>query len=80
MFAVKDIPAHKLPSLYDPLGFSKNMTPEKSELGLLREINNGRLAMIGIMGFMAAQKVPGSVPAIASFIKPYSGDVMAPFM
>tara|TARA_B100000513_G_C11772582_1_gene141824 strand:+ start:249 stop:359 length:111 start_codon:yes stop_codon:yes gene_type:complete len=36
--------------------------------------------MIGIMGFMAAAKVPGSVPAITPFIKPYAGDVMAPFM
>merc|ERR1719261_1447580 len=29
---------------------------------LLAEINNGRLAMLGIMGFLAEQKVPGSVP------------------
>ena len=42
------------------------------------EINNGRLAMIGIMGFLAAEKVPGSVPVL-SFIKPYAGDVMQPF-
>jgi len=76
----KDIPFHKVPSLYDPLGLHKNMSPEKSEQGLLREINNGRLAQIGIMGFMAAEKVPGSVPAITSFIKPYAGETMAPFM
>ena len=29
----KDIPVHKIPSLYDPLGFNKKMTPEKSEQG-----------------------------------------------
>ena len=75
----KDIPLHKIPNLYDPAGFHKNMTPEKSEQGLLKEINNGRLAMIGIMGFLAAEKVPGSVPAIAGLIKPYAGDVMVPF-
>ena len=31
------------------------------------------------MGFLAEQKVPGSVPAITGFVKPYAGEVMAPF-
>ena len=73
---------HPVPfnSLYDPFGFSKNASPEKKAKGLLIEINNGRLAMFGIMGFLAEAKVPGSVPGLASFgIKPYDGDVMAPF-
>ena len=43
------------------------------------EINNGRLAMIGIMGFLAEEKVPGAVPALAGLIKPYAGQVMDPF-
>mmetsp|Transcript_22546 Transcript_22546/g.62904 ORF Transcript_22546/g.62904 Transcript_22546/m.62904 type:complete len:205 (-) Transcript_22546:201-815(-) len=30
-----------------------------------RELNNGRLAMIAIMSFIAANAVPGSVPALA---------------
>jgi len=30
-----------------------------------RELNNGRLAMIAIMSFIAANNIPGSVPALA---------------
>ena len=76
----KDIPVHKIPKLWDPLNLSKNLSAEAKEKKLLAEVNNGRLAMIGIMSFMAAAKVPGSVPALDGIIAPYSGDVMAPFM
>ena len=31
------------------------------------------------MAFVAEQKVPGSVPAITGIVKPYAGEVMAPF-
>ena len=30
-----------------------------------RELNNGRLAMIAVMSFIAAANIPGSVPALA---------------
>ena len=76
----KDIPVHKIPKLWDPLNLSKNLSPEAREKKLLAEINNGRLAMIGIMGFLAAEKVPGSVPFLDGLVAPYSGDVMAPFL
>merc|ERR1719198_1268509 len=66
-------------SLYDPFGFSKNRSPEAKAKGLLTEINNGRLAMLGIMGFLAAQTVPGSVP-FGPHLKEYAGEVMAPLM
>ena len=36
--------------------------------------------MIGMMGFLAEAKVPGSVPALSGFIKAYDGEVMAPFV
>ena len=72
-------PAAACADLYDPFGLSKNSSPEKKARGLLTEVNNGRLAMIGIMGFMAESKIPGSVPAISGFVKPYAGEIMAPF-
>jgi len=66
--------------LFDPFGLSKNATPEKKAKGLLAEINNGRLAQIGLFGFLAESQVPGSVPGLATVgIKGYSGDIMAPF-
>ena len=43
------------------------------------EVNNGRLAMIGLFGFLAEACVPGSVPGLAPFLKHYDGNVMIPF-
>jgi len=65
--------------LFDPFGFSKNRTPEQKERGLLVEINNGRAAMLGIMGFVSAASIDGSVPALDGKIAHYAGNVMAPF-
>jgi hypothetical protein len=74
-----DIP-HPVPfNLYDPFGFSKNKSPEAKASGLKKEINNGRLAMLGIIGFLSEQTIPGSVPALTGLVKPYSGECMAPF-
>ena len=41
----EDIPLHKMPNLYDPLGIAAKNSPEKKAKGLLMEINNGRLAV-----------------------------------
>jgi hypothetical protein len=71
---------HPTLDLFDPFGLSKNASPEKKEKGLLIEINNGRLAMLGIMAFVSEARVPGSVPGLANAnIASYSGEVMAPW-
>jgi len=72
---------HPVPfNLYDPFGISKNKSAEDKASGLIAEINNGRLAMIGIMGFLAEQKLEGSVPLLTKIGLPhYDGEPMAPF-
>ena len=71
---------HPVPlDLFDPLGFSKNKSEEAKARGLKVEINNGRLAMIGIFGFVTAETVPGSVPMLTSIVKSYDGNYWAPF-
>jgi len=77
----KELP-HPIPfELFDPFGFQKDRSDEWKSEKLLAEINNGRLAMLGIMAFLAESKIPGAVPALGSLgIKPYAGEVMSPFI
>jgi hypothetical protein len=73
--------AHPVPfNLYDPLNFYASMSNEAKQQKLVVEINNGRLAMLGMMGFVAEAKVPGAVPALTGLLKHYDGEVMAPFL
>lgn len=50
--------------VFPPIDFS-GVPAETLKVKQSRELNNGRLAMIGIMSFIAANAVPGSVPALA---------------
>ena len=78
----KDRFPHPVPfNLFDPFGLSKKATPEQKEKGLLVELNNGRLAQIGIFGFLAESQTPGSVPGLTGIanLKTYSGNIMIPF-
>jgi hypothetical protein len=71
---------HPVPlDLYDPLGLNSKKTRQQLDQSLLSEINNGRLAMLGIMAFCAEQKIPGAVPALKGLVKPYAGEFMSPF-
>ncbi len=53
-----------LPTIvFPPVNFASN-DAEKLKTSQSRELNNGRLAMIAIMSFVAAANIPGSVPAL----------------
>merc|ERR1719359_987969 len=71
---------HPVPlNLWDPFNFNKNKSEEWKAKKLQIEINNGRLAMIGLMSVLSEGAVPGSVPLLKDLI-PASGEinVMAP--
>ena len=68
---------HPVPlDLFDPFGFSKNKSAEAKARGLKVELNNGRLAQLGLFGFFAESKVPGSVPFLTGIVQPYAGEYM----
>jgi len=70
---------HPVPlNLWDPFGFTKNMSEERKEKALIAEVNNGRLAMIGFFTLAASSKGVNVGP-LTGMVKPYAGEYMAPF-
>ena len=51
-------------NLFDPFQWSKKMSDEKRAKRRIMEVNNGRLAMIGLFSLLAESKVEGAVPFI----------------
>lgn len=49
---------------FDPLGLSKNKSPDQVAKLQLSELKNGRAAMIAIMALSSSKFIPGSVPGL----------------
>ena len=80
-FPTFDSIPHPTPfTLFDPFNQVAKLSEERKARLRLTEINNGRLAMIGLFGFLSESALPGSVPLLkGGLIPPYAGEVMAPF-
>jgi hypothetical protein len=74
-------PPHPVLDLWDPLGFMQYQSAESKERRLRVEINNGRLAMLGIFSLISEAKVPGAVPFLAGKIPNLPDlEIMGPFV
>jgi len=56
-----------------------DMPEEKKRTKRISEIQNGRLAMIGTMGYVSAACIEGSVPPFTKIVSHYAGNPFVPF-
>merc|ERR1719217_428898 len=66
---------------WDPLKLSEaNLwgQGEEATIGWIREseIKHGRIAMLGLFGFVSEAKIPGSVPFLKGVVASYAGEIM----
>ena len=62
-------PLPNLPPFNNPKELKKlDMNPEKLVRQQTKELNNGRLAMIGFAGLFAQHYIPGSVPLLKGIV------------
>ena len=79
--AMGALPPHPIIDLWDPLGFMQYQSAESKERRLRVEVNNGRLAMLGIFSFLSEAKVPGAVPFLHNKIPNLPDlEIMGPFV
>ena len=66
---------------FDLPGGPSSQTEAEKVRGLQVEINNGRLAQLGLLSLLSQSVTPGSVPALDGFANfpQYAGNVMIPF-
>lgn len=53
--------------LWDPVGITSKLNDKKLARQRLSEVKNGRLAMLGIIGVLVANNLPGSIPVPIDF-------------